>query len=350
MEGMARAIETFDPPTLQGASGLVDSDTAPVITDVISGVTGESIDSAQPGTPMITDVISDATGESIGSAQPGTHLRLVGSDFSVGPFNQVTIDGQEMSGPGLSTAEVITTVPYPGLPLPQDVNIVLTTDGLSSNGFPFTITEPAPAPGLPGSLVGRLIDVETAFHEALMTLDCALMVDTKFLPEGRAEFLSLCEDLVGNLAPELLSTLGGLTDIVGTIDSATLAAADAIIAPSSSVLDVLENDLTPAFADDDGDQFPNFWDNCPNVSNADQADSDADGVGDACTTVPGDCTGDGGPPNIVDVLRLLRGIRDAQVILLCGNGDCTGDGGDANIVDVLRLLRGIRDVQVSLSC
>ncbi len=65
---------------------------------------------------------------------------------------------------------------------------------------------------------------------------------------------------------------------------------------------------------------------------------------------PGDCTGDGGEPNIVDVLRLLRHIGDPEVPLSCGAGDCTGDGGDANIVDVLRLLRHIGDRAVPLSC
>ncbi len=65
---------------------------------------------------------------------------------------------------------------------------------------------------------------------------------------------------------------------------------------------------------------------------------------------PGDCTGDGGDPNIVDVLRLLRHIGDPEVPLSCGAGDCTGDGGDANIVDVLRLLRHIGDPEVPLSC
>ena len=65
---------------------------------------------------------------------------------------------------------------------------------------------------------------------------------------------------------------------------------------------------------------------------------------------PGDCSGDGGDPNIVDVLRLLRHIGDPAVPLSCGGGDCTGNGGDANIVDVLRLLRHLGDPQVPLSC
>jgi hypothetical protein len=45
--------------------------------------------------------------------------------------------------------------------------------------------------------------------------------------------------------------------------------------------------------DSDGDGVPDASDNCPSVSNADQLDSDGDGVGDACTVVDSD--GDGVP-------------------------------------------------------
>lgn len=39
-------------------------------------------------------------------------------------------------------------------------------------------------------------------------------------------------------------------------------------------------------ADSDGDGVPDNTDNCPNVANANQADSDGDGVGDACDNCP----------------------------------------------------------------
>lgn len=44
-------------------------------------------------------------------------------------------------------------------------------------------------------------------------------------------------------------------------------------------------DLFLVSADTDGDGVPDCLDNCPNVANADQLDSDADGVGDACDAV-----------------------------------------------------------------
>jgi|GEM_PF-1599261 len=40
--------------------------------------------------------------------------------------------------------------------------------------------------------------------------------------------------------------------------------------------------------DDDGDEVPNFCDNCPDDANNDQADADADGVGDVCDNCPDD--------------------------------------------------------------
>lgn len=46
------------------------------------------------------------------------------------------------------------------------------------------------------------------------------------------------------------------------------------------------NTCTEALDDDDEDGVPNNWDNCPDVANADQADHDNDGIGDACD----DCT------------------------------------------------------------
>jgi len=45
--------------------------------------------------------------------------------------------------------------------------------------------------------------------------------------------------------------------------------------------------------DTDGDSFVDNEDNCPAVSNDDQADTDGDGVGDACGTSGGDADGDG---------------------------------------------------------
>jgi hypothetical protein len=46
-------------------------------------------------------------------------------------------------------------------------------------------------------------------------------------------------------------------------------------------------DLGSGPIDVDGDGVPDATDNCPNVANPDQQDSNSDGVGDACTSPPG---------------------------------------------------------------
>ena len=49
--------------------------------------------------------------------------------------------------------------------------------------------------------------------------------------------------------------------------------------------DVFVRNVEPPPTDSDGDGVANPNDNCPDVSNADQADADSDGVGDACEPV-----------------------------------------------------------------
>ena len=48
---------------------------------------------------------------------------------------------------------------------------------------------------------------------------------------------------------------------------------------------ILSTALFAGSGDVDGDGVPDSVDNCPSVANAAQADSDADGVGDACTGI-----------------------------------------------------------------
>src|SRR3972149_4188953 len=43
--------------------------------------------------------------------------------------------------------------------------------------------------------------------------------------------------------------------------------------------------MPPAFADHDDDTIDDTGDNCPEVANEDQADTDGDGVGDACDPI-----------------------------------------------------------------
>ena len=75
---------------------------------------------------------------------------------------------------------------------------------------------------------------------------------------------------------------------------------------------IFEEFLNPA-SDQDEDGIPDVSDNCPDVSNPDQIDSDGDGVGDACAIVPGDLDGD----SDVDY--------DDYLIFRTAYGSCSGD-------------------------
>ena len=91
---------------------------------------------------------------------------------------------------------------------------------------------------------------------------------------------------------------------------------------------VLRADSTddPPAPDGDGDGVPDSDDNCPTVSNTNQADADGDGIGDACDSTPGGPDDDGdGIPNTDDNCPTVPNPDQA---------DADGDGaGDACDVD-----------------
>ncbi len=77
-------------------------------------------------------------------------------------------------------------------------------------------------------------------------------------------------------------------------------------------------DCRPPAADTDDDGIPDTTDNCPTISNADQADADSNGVGDACegSTEP-DADGDTKPDltdNCVNVFNPSQGDQDGDGI------------------------------------
>jgi sugar lactone lactonase YvrE len=74
--------------------------------------------------------------------------------------------------------------------------------------------------------------------------------------------------------------------------------------------------------DADGDGICASADNCPNVANAGQADSDADGIGDSCDSVAPECT---------VATALLAGLTPGHIRTMAGSGvsGWSGDGGAA---------------------
>src|SRR5579883_148750 len=62
-----------------------------------------------------------------------------------------------------------------------------------------------------------------------------------------------------------------------------LAACDAVFGLHSAPVGPSSPDAPdPQLHDEDGDGIPDVMDNCPGIANADQRDTDQDGVGDAC--------------------------------------------------------------------
>jgi hypothetical protein len=81
---------------------------------------------------------------------------------------------------------------------------------------------------------------------------------------------------------------------------------------------------TPGGADTDGDTVENAFDNCTTVSNANQADSDHNGCGNACTaSITCDAAGD---------MNLVVGSGDQAVIgMNFGMSVSPGTSGDCNM-------------------
>jgi sugar lactone lactonase YvrE len=120
-----------------------------------------------------------------------------------------------------------------------------------------------------------------------------------------------------------------LLDVGGVV----LNAAGDLIAADRLNHRVLRFNAPPA-TDDDADGVPNSTDNCPTVPNANQADGDSDGVGDACAAL--DTDGDGladGSDNCPDVSNADQADADADgvgdacessgICGLCGAGSAT---------------------------
>ena len=104
----------------------------------------------------------------------------------------------------------------------------------------------------------------------------------------------------------------GISLPAGTADNAAMNGSAAAVGPSA----------TFALADTDMDNIWDGVDNCPSISNADQADVDGNGIGDVCDP---DIDGDG----VANAMDNCPSIANADQL----NTDGAADGGDACDVD-----------------
>jgi hypothetical protein len=111
------------------------------------------------------------------------------------------------------------------------------------------------------------------------------------------------------------------------IDVANADQADADDDGIGDACDICPDDADPDQADTDADGDGDACDNCPDDDNADQADADADGLGDACDACPDDADNDADGDTICGNVDNCP--ADANADQTDSDGDGTGDACDS---------------------
>lgn len=257
--------------TLSGAYWTISAFTDPPLPELL----------ASGGPPTITSVsaggIDGSTGgvalngPSITEAPPGVPIVMHGSGFSADPVdNAVTFDGVPapvMNVPPTGSNAIATMVPLvtpccslEDAQLPHAVDLVVTTSGKASGAYSFTVSGLLSGGSL-GTLSSRLLDDEGTILDRTASIDCPQTMNLgDIYPEHLSEALVTCGELVDDaaaLAPEMEGLLDSASsDVVAMADGVVAAQ----LSPHSNVLNTLEKQTMPDWADSDSDGVPNFID------------------------------------------------------------------------------------------
>jgi hypothetical protein len=218
-----------------------------------------------PGPPAIMDVRNETSGTSLlnppSGAPPSTPLWIKGFGFTPEQpsATQIVVDGKFIPAVPFSDQEILAAMPFGDASSPRLLSLTVLVNGMASNTVQLQVLPPVPSTA-PGSLFRRLITLETTFNQLLTMMNCELIATTKFVPEGQAQFLSACQNLVRS-ATDVLNSIAQIPPKLDMLQPSELAFFDSILAPQKVNLDLLET-LIPEFEDADGNGIPNFLDVC----------------------------------------------------------------------------------------
>jgi hypothetical protein len=182
-------------------------------------------------------------------------------------------------------------------------NVLVFVPGLASETPPLDIDDVSFSPfEQPDTAISPSFELTTT-HPFGVGFRCEL--------DGVA--LSACASPFGTsgFAPGAHTLAAAAVDVYGRADPSPANATFTIPAPP-----VVDRD-----GDGDGDGVPDATDNCPAAANADQADADADRIGNACEQLPS-----GNTPPTAGVTAVVRQLSGEVFVKLPGRRLSQGDG------------------------